>query len=222
MKIKLAVWSFILLSSFFVVKLVNGDNVFRSGRALTVLISQEGLTGGSRGSGILLDQTHVLTCAHMIGADDDEFLIYTYPLGKVIKAHVEGANKARDVAVLVLESSAPVTQKPVFQENIEEGDSVTIIGNALGALEWLVTRGVVSGHEKGYILSDAAIQHGNSGGPWFNDKGEIVAMSDWMIQPKEGSVISGGVSAKTINMVLQARSQADDMKVLIQQMLGGH
>jgi S1-C subfamily serine protease len=225
MKIKLIVWAFLALSLFTIVELARSEEKpFVRVRDLTVLISIDGLEGSGRGTGVLLDQTHVLTCAHMVNSPDDEFFIYTYPMGKVIKAHADSTDAHDDLAILVLESSATLKAfpPPVFQEKVEEGDNVTVIGNALGSMKWLVTRGVISGWEKQWLVCDANIQHGNSGGPWVNDKGEIVAMTDWMIDPKEGSIISGGISAKAINRALKTYNRKDDMALIIKALLGGN
>lgn len=222
MRIKLAVWSFIALTGVFIYKVVEAaQKPFVPIRNLTVLISQESLLGGGRGTGILIDQTHVLTCAHMVHSSKDEFLIYTYPLGKVIKAKAETGDSYADLAILVLESSATAKpfKAPVFQTKVEEGDNVTIIGNALGSMKWLITKGTVSGWEQGFLLSDAHIQHGNSGGPWVNDKGDVVALTDWLIEPPEGSIISGGISAKTIKRFLKQWKEPSIFEIL--QMMGG-
>lgn len=182
-----------------------GSIPVQKGRPLTVLISNEGFTGVGRGTGILLDSTHVLTCAHMALSPDDTFLVYTYPMGNVVKASLEASAKQFDLAILVLDSSVTFHTAPVFQEKWQEGDSVTIIGNSLGGMHWFVSKGIISGEDKGYLLTDALVNPGNSGGPWVNDKGEIVAMTDWRYGPSEGEHypgIAGGVSATTINQFL--------------------
>lgn len=173
---------------------------------LTVIVENVGFLGKGRGTGILLDATHVLTCAHLIGADKDEFFVYTYPLGRVYKAVPEMADQKDDIAILVLESSAPVTAKVKFAP-AEVGDEITVIGNALGSSEWVVTHGIVSATERGYLLTDALINPGNSGGPWLNNKGEIVGMTDWTIGPNEKHHergICGGIDARVIMGVLDS------------------
>src|SRR5579864_6320646 len=50
-----------------------------------VLISNEGLMGVSRGTGVIIDSTHVLTCAHLMPQADQEMWLYTYPTGTVLK-----------------------------------------------------------------------------------------------------------------------------------------
>jgi len=119
----------------------NHQTVVENAKKFTVLVTNEGLLGGGRGSGILLDATHVLTCMHMMRSAKDEMFVYTYPFGAVIKAHVTNVDADDDLALLTLESSATVRVKPVFQVTYHDGDSITVIGNALGGMSWYVTGG---------------------------------------------------------------------------------
>jgi S1-C subfamily serine protease len=191
--------------SVFFMRACFGSVAIDKGRPLTVLISNEGFGGVGRGTGILLDSTHVLTCAHMFTKPDDTLFVYTYPLGRVVKGQVEASTQELDLAILVLDSSVPVVNPPVFQENWAEGDTVTVIGNALGGMHWFLSKGIMSGEDKGYLLTDALVNPGNSGGPWINDKGEIVALTDWRYGPSEEEHypgLVGGVGATTIKQFL--------------------
>jgi S1-C subfamily serine protease len=165
-------------------------------KKFTVLVTNEGIFGAGRGSGILLDERHVLTCFHMMRSPKDEMLVYTYPMGAVYKAHVDAWDASNDIAFLVLDSSAVVRVKPVFRTTVRDGEPITVIGNALGSMKWLVAHGIVSGQERGDILTDAAVQHGDSGGPWINEQGEIIAMTDWGLEKTPG--ISGGISGAVL------------------------
>ena len=168
-------------------------------KSQTVLVANVGFAGMGVGTGIVLDKHHIVTCAHMAKGYDDRLLVYTYPLGRIYEAKVDFVDVPHDVLFLSIAEALPVKSFAVLQPKIDDGDSVTIIGNTLGAMGWYVSRGVISGTEKYYLLTDASINHGNSGGPWFNDKGQIVAMSDWGIGPSDGVVgIRGGISAKQI------------------------
>lgn len=174
-------------------------------KSMTVIISNDDFEGSGRGTGVLLDETHVLTCAHMIESPKDELFIYTYPLGRVIVATPEAVDKNDDLAILVLASSAPFSHAPVFQENVTDGEPITVVGNALGGMKWFVTHGVISGRDRDSLLTDALVNPGNSGGPWLNSKGEIVALTDWRIGPAPHIPgIAGGISGATINRVLFA------------------
>lgn len=214
--------SIAVVASALVFYAATSNKAVEQAKRQTVLISQEGFLGGVRGSGILIDPSHVLTCAHMIRGAKDEFWVYTYPLGRMIMAHPESADAEDDIAILVLESSAPFKKAPVFDEDHYDGEHIFIVGNALGSMHWYVTSGVISGDETGYMLSDAAFQHGNSGGPWIDDKGRIVGMSDWKFRgpgDSEVSGVSGAVSAHTINEFFKALEQRKKMQAALEKML---
>lgn len=177
-------------------------------KAYTVLVTNEGFLGGGRGSGVLLDKDHVLTCAHMADTKDDEFFVYTYPLGQVVRAHVLARSVQSDLMILLLEKPVKMSKYPTFQTDVEDGEHVTVVGNALGSMKWVVTSGIISGAERGYLLTDARINPGNSGGPWLNDRGQIVALTDWGIGPNtKGQLflgIEGGISAVQIGYFVES------------------
>jgi len=190
-------------------------------RELTVLITNNSMGGMGAGTGVLIDPTHVLTCFHMLETPKDDFMVYTYPLGRVVRAHAEGGAKGDDLMILVLESSVTVKVPPVFQNRITIGEPITVVGNALGGMLWFVTKGVISGESQGFLLTDALINPGNSGGPWFNDKGEIVGISDWGIGPLPHiHGLSGGISSISINRMLDAWAQQRDMMFLLKVLQG--
>lgn len=195
-------------------------------KSMTVLLSSEGFLGGGRGSGVLLDETHILTCAHMVDKVDDEFFVYTYPFGSVIKAHAEMVDKQDDMALLVLSSSITVHYKLEFDTNTYDGQPITVVGNALGAMKWLVTRGVLSGTEGDDLITDASTQHGNSGGPWFDDQGKLVAITNWGLNNRHGdgevAGITGGLSAKRIAEILEEYKEQQAMKGILATLLGGN
>lgn len=176
------------------------EQVIQNAMKFTVMVTNEGFTGnGARGSGILIDETTVLTCFHMLEAPDDTLYIYTYPFGQVIKAHPVRVSASQDIAFLKLETPVKVRVRPVIQPNVEVGQKVYAIGNALGSMQWNVTSGIISSKERFYILSDMAINPGNSGGPWINEKGEVVGLTDWRIGPaKHYPGVAGAISGKVL------------------------
>ena len=183
----------------------------------TVLISNDSLQGVGRGTGILLDSTHVLTCAHLSHDSKDRYLVYTYPLKEVITGRWEARSEAEDLMILILDSSATVTSTPIFEDSWTLGEPVYVIGQALGGMEWFVSHGVISGEDHEFLLTDAVLEHGNSGGPWINEQGAIIAMSDWLL-PETG--VRGGISAKVINHFLERYKHRNDLNDLLK-MLGG-
>lgn len=188
-------------------------------KKFTVLVTNEGILGGGRGSGVLLDAHHVLTCMHMGASFKDEFFVYTYPFGAVYKARVDSVDSSNDLMFLVIETTVPVRVKPVFQTQVQDGEPITIIGNALGSMKWLVGSGIISGRERDYILTDALVQHGDSGGPWLNEKGEIVALSDWGLRDIPG--ISGGISGAKLAEAVDNYQHPEKLMAKLMEVLFG-
>ena len=107
--------------------------------------------------------------------------------GKELEAKVISANEKVDVALLEV-SDKGLHPCPVANSDLASvGDEVFAIGAPSGdALSFSVTKGIVSSLREGgngtrYIQTDAAINHGNSGGPLVNSKGEITSLVTWKI-----------------------------------------
>jgi S1-C subfamily serine protease len=190
-------------------------------KRFTVLISNEGFEQKSRGTGMLIDSTHILTAAHMIPQNGNEMWVYTFPIHRVLHAKPVFGDSRHDLAVLELDEAVELTRYATFQEKHYDGEPITIIGNILGAMQWYVSYGIISGEWDGYLLMDGTMTHGDSGGPWINEAGEVVGLSDWQLGDEEpSSVVKGGVSAKTINEFLK-RWKAPDLGQILQMLLGG-
>ena len=190
-------------------------------KAFTVLISNEGFGGVGRGTGVLLDPTHVLTCAHMVESLTDDLWIFPYPVGLVAKGKPVFLNRQADLAILELDKAVYVPHYATFQDMHYDGEPITIIGNTLGSMKWFVSFGIVSGDFDGFVLTDGVLYGGNSGGPWINESGEVVALTDWTLVHKGAeSGIHGGVSAKTIHEFLKAW-KSPSIGQILQMLLGG-
>lgn len=169
-----------------------------------VLISNEGLMGISRGTGVIISPNYVLTCAHLVPQEDQEMWLYTYPIGTVLKGKVQYQENYTDLALIKLNHPVKLPFYPRFQDVMDEGEPLVVIGNILGSMRWFVSYGTNCGTDVNYILTDALIHGGNSGGPWFNYRGEIVALTDWGMTSNGKEVgISGGISSKTIHQFLK-------------------
>ena len=94
-----------------------------------------------------------------------------------------------DLAVLKVKAPSPL---PVVifgdSDKVRRGDTAIAIGNPLG-VGVTVTKGIVSAINKGldtsiwddFIQIDAALNQGNSGGPLFNDRGELIGVDSALI-----------------------------------------
>lgn len=179
----------------------------------TVLIANENMGERWRGTGILLSSTTVLTCAHVIPKDRSTktLWIYPYPGDRVIHAKLLFINYPNDLALLELTTPVTGHKVPVFAAKAEIGEPIVSVGNIQGYMLWFASFGIISGEHDRWVLSDAMIRGGNSGGPWTNAKGEIVALTDvgW---EDDGGSIAGGVPTQTLQKFLaEAKMKKPDL-----------
>ncbi|WP_144577415.1 MULTISPECIES: Do family serine endopeptidase [Agrobacterium] len=149
----------------------------------------------SLGSGFVIDPAgYVVTNNHVIeGADAIEVI---FPNGSKLKATLVGTDTKTDLSVLKVEPKAPLKAvKFGDSRSMRIGDWVMAVGNPFG-LGGSLTVGVISargrninaGPYDNFIQTDAAINKGNSGGPLFNMKGEVIGINTAIISPSGGSI----------------------------------
>ena len=141
--------------------------------------------GRSGGSGFILSENgYVVTNAHVV-ADGENIVVATAD-GENFSAKVVGSDTHNDVALLKVEAEGLQAVKIGSSDDLLVGDQVVAIGNALGELTSTMTVGYVSGKDRdvntdgkmiNMIQTDAAINSGNSGGPLFNMRGEVVGIT---------------------------------------------
>ena len=152
----------------------------------------------SLGSGFIIKENGmVITNNHVIAGADDILIKVN---SKEYKAKVIGADPYMDIAVLKMETKDKF--KPVGFGNSDKarvGDWVVAIGNPFG-LGGTVTSGIISARNRDigmtryddFIQTDASINQGNSGGPLFNLKGEVVGINTAIIAPGQSGSIGIG------------------------------
>ena len=152
----------------------------------------------SLGSGFIIKENGtVITNNHVIANADD---ILVRVDNKEYKAKVIGADPYMDIAVLKMETTDKF--KPVNfgdSDKARVGDWVVAIGNPFG-LGGTVTSGIISARNRDinltryddFIQTDASINQGNSGGPLFNLKGEVVGINTAIIAPGQAGSIGIG------------------------------
>jgi serine protease Do len=146
----------------------------------------------SLGSGFIVDSKgYIITNDHVIDKADKIYVKLstdpdTQDLGR--PARVIGIDKATDLAVIKIDTSAPLpTVKLGNSDTAEVGDWVEAIGSPF-ALAQTVTAGIISaknrtidqgapGQFQHFIQTDAAINPGNSGGPLLNMNGEVIGVN---------------------------------------------
>lgn len=156
----------------------------------------------SLGSGFIISADgYVVTNNHVISPPDTraklEAITVTLPDGTEFEADLVGADAASDLAVLKIRSNQtfPFVQ---FGDSsaARVGDWVVAIGNPFG-LGGTVTSGIISavyrntgqgGAYDRYIQTDASINRGNSGGPLFDMRGNVIGINNAIFSPSGGSV----------------------------------
>ena len=178
----------------------------------------EGKTVNSLGSGFVIDPSgYIVTNNHVIeGADDIEVV---FPKGNKLKAKLIGTDTKTDLSLLKVEPPTPLKAVKFGDSRVMRiGDWVMAIGNPFG-LGGSVTVGIISargrninaGPYDNFIQTDAAINKGNSGGPLFNMKGEVIGINTAIISPSGGSIgIGFAVPAEiAANVITQLRDYGE-------------
>ena len=142
-------------------------------------------TENSSGSGFVISEDgYVVTNYHVVEGGTE--LIVITNSGKKYAASLVGYDSANDMAVLKVQAEGLPYVKLGSSDDLIVGDQVVAIGNALGELTNTLTVGYVSAVDRdittggammNMIQTDVAINSGNSGGPLFNMKGEVVGIT---------------------------------------------
>ena len=148
------------------------------------------------GSGFLIDAAGLVVTNNHVVADADEITVILHD-ERSFSAKLIGRDSKADLALLKLEN---VTTKLPFvslgnSDEMRVGDWVIAIGNPFG-LGGTVTAGIISARARNiqagpyddFLQTDAAINKGNSGGPLFNTKGEVIGINTAIFSPSGGSV----------------------------------
>jgi putative serine protease PepD len=142
----------------------------------------------SLGSGFVIDKAgYVVTNYHVVG--NAQSVHVSFSNNDSMKAEIVGKDPATDVALLKVQASSRALKPLMFgdSDSVHVGDQVAAIGNPLG-LDRSITLGIVSALHRSLtspegtpidrvIQTDAALNHGNSGGPLLNAEGKVVGVS---------------------------------------------
>ena len=174
--------------------------------------------GGARqqsalGSGFVYDTSgHVITNQHVV--DGATSVKVTFWNGKTYDARVVGTDPSTDLAVLDVNAPSTILHPLTLADSsdVQIGDNVVAIGAPFGLAE-TVTAGIVSALHRQItspnnfaiddsIQTDAAINHGNSGGPLLNDQGHVIGVNAQIESDSGGSDGVGfAIPSNTINSV---------------------
>ncbi|CAN1507125.1 DegQ Trypsin-like serine proteases, typically periplasmic, contain C-terminal PDZ domain [Paracoccaceae bacterium] len=165
------------------------------------------------GSGFVISEDgYIVTNNHVIeGADSIEIEFFG---GKRLKAVLVGTDLKTDIALLKVDSEAPLPFVSFGNSDMMRvGDWVMAMGNPLGQ-GFSVSAGIVSARGRelnpglydDFIQTDAAINQGNSGGPLFNMDGQVIGVNTAILSPNGGGSVGIGFSMAS-NVVAKTVAQ---------------
>lgn len=165
----------------------------------------------SAGSGFIIDKAgYVVTNNHVV--DASKKITVTLPDKREFTARLVGTDPVTDVALLKIQSDKPLPMVEFGDDKrLRVGDWVVAVGNPFG-LSNSVTAGIVSSLGRNidgsqqytnFIQIDAPINRGNSGGPTFDLRGQVIGMNSMIFSPSGGSVgIGFAIPASLIHDVI--------------------
>lgn len=170
------------------------------------------------GSGVIINADgYALTNAHVIQGETALKVTVWFPepdgtLKRTVIDDIEiiAVNSHVDIALIKLEhpNGEPFIFAPLEgAERVEVGQTVFAIGNPLG-LERSLSQGVVSTKRRSfegvtYIQTDTAVNPGNSGGPLFNTRGEVIGITNMGMLFSEG--LNFAIPARYVKDVIRNR-----------------
>lgn len=183
-------------------------------------------TAGSSGTGMVLDREgRIMTNYHVIEGQRD--LKVTLADGTAAKATVLGSDPGSDLAVLKIDVASNLLTPVTFgdSDSVRVGDSVFAIGNPFGQ-NFSVSAGIISATGRvstssftgrairDVLQTDTALNPGNSGGPLFNLKGEVVGVSSSIENPNGRFFVGLGyaIPSNTAQRFLPAMVKGQDVR----------
>jgi len=178
-------------------------------RLLTGGIGEEQRPTGSLGSGFVIRPDGlIVTNRHVING---AFKIRVHlPDGRDLPAKLLGADAVTDIALLKVNVANLPALRLGTSQSVSVGDPVIAIGNPFG-LGQSVSAGIISARGRtleddpyiDFLQTDAAINHGNSGGPLMSPEGIVVGVTSAIFSPSGGSVGLGfAIPAETVSSVI--------------------
>ncbi len=152
----------------------------------------------SLGSGFIINENGTIVTNNHVIANAEDIIVRVND--KEFKAKVIGADPYMDIAVLKVQSNEKlIPVKFGDSDKARVGDWAVAIGNPFG-LGGTVTAGIISARNRDinltryddFIQTDASINQGNSGGPLFNLRGDVIGINTAIIAPGQSGSIGIG------------------------------
>jgi len=186
----------------------------------------------SLGSGFVInaEKGYVVTNHHVVDGADKVKVIFQDD--ETVDAEIIGSDEKTDLAILKIDPKKHALTAVNFGNSdiMRVGDWIVAIGNPFG-LGGTVTAGIISARQRDinagpyddFIQTDASINRGNSGGPMFNLKGEVIGINTAIFSPSGGSVgigfaIPSAMAKPVIDQIIKyGRTRRGWLGVRIQQ-----
>jgi Do/DeqQ family serine protease len=147
------------------------------------------------GSGVIVSQDgYILTNNHVV--DGSDAVRVELSDDRAFTAKVVGTDPATDLAVVKIDAKGLPTLDFGDSDAVKVGDAVLALGNPLGVGE-TVTSGIISAKGRqtqrddsyqDFLQTDAAINHGNSGGALVNAGGQLIGIPSQILTPGDGNI----------------------------------
>ena len=184
------------------------------------MVDKRGMVQIGGGSGFIVEADGlILTNKHVVSDGQAEYTVILND-GRRFPSEILSRDPINDVAILRIEAKKLPALELGNASNLQLGQSVIAIGNALGVFKNTVSLGIVSGLSRsvaaesdsnapaqelrGLIHTDAAINPGNSGGPLVDHDGRVIGVN--------AAIISGAHSISFAIPVNAARRDLHDIK----------
>ncbi len=147
------------------------------------------------GSGFIISEDGQIVTNHHV-VDGAETVVVKLPDGRSFDAKVVGSDPMTDIALIKIEADVDLPAVAFGKSDaLRVGDEVVAVGNPFG-LGGTVTSGIVSALSRNinagpfddFIQTDASINRGNSGGPLFDNDGQVIGVNTAILSPGGGSV----------------------------------
>src|ERR687886_174846 len=158
-------------------------------------VDDQGNPFQAAGSGVIIDNKgDILTNYHVIQGNETRYQVI-FKSGRKADATLAGSAPYSDLAVIHVNATVPAWAKLGDSSKVQPGETVLAIGSPLGSFENSVTEGIISAVGRtlqepngptltGILQTDAAINHGNSGGPPVDLNGNVIGINTAGARPQ--------------------------------------
>ena len=172
-------------------------------------------TASAQGSGFVYDESgHIVTNQHVVAGATS--IAVSFWNGVELDATLVGTDPSTDLAVLRVDASKSLLRPLRLGDSsaVDVGDPVLAFGSPFG-LEGTVTAGIVSALHRemtapnnftitNTIQTDAAINHGNSGGPLLDGRGRVIGVNAQIESESGGSDgVSFAIPSNTVRAIVR-------------------